>query len=184
LSDTIWLAIIGAAVMCLKEYFDRRRSDAAEKALITESARRTVETEAVRVEVARQDEQRRREAEIAQQGVAQAKQAAERAAQKVGAVETNLTRSNESIKATLAESNSAIQNKLDKNQHTTDQVHDLVNGGMTAQMTLVAKLSRRIADQSGDAADIEDARMAEEMLRHNQKAQSTLLPPPLPTDHV
>lgn len=30
ISDTIWLALIGVVVMCLKEYFDRRRAAIAE----------------------------------------------------------------------------------------------------------------------------------------------------------
>ncbi len=65
------------------------------------------------------------------------------------------------LKARDAEKN----DKLDNLTELADKTHSLVNSAMGAQLRLHADTAKRLADETGEAEDIEAARLAEQALK-------------------
>lgn len=75
----------------------------------------------------------------------------------------------EAMKAKLAESTSASAVKLESIAQVSRDTHRIVNGAMAIQLRLNAKLSRRLADLTGDPADVRIADEAERLLAEHEK---------------
>jgi len=76
------------------------------------------------------------------------------------------------VAAKLLKTNTAANvNKLDAIAVTGEKTHALVNSAMAAQLRVTAVALRRIADVSGNAADMEAAELAEKNLADHQEKQ-------------
>ncbi len=78
----------------------------------------------------------------------------------------------ENVAVTLEASDAKTDHELHEIKATGEKIHTLVNSNMGIQLQLNAKLSRRVADQSQDPADIEVANASERMYQEHQGKQA------------
>lgn len=93
--------------------------------------------------------------------------------QKVAAVKVEEVRTEQKVATEKVEE---VRTELKTNTAVTttklDEIHTQVNGAMSAQMRLTAKFARRVADGSGDPADVELADEAEKVLAEHEKVNA------------
>lgn len=80
----------------------------------------------------------------------------------------------EKVAGVLAENTTATTKKLDGITETTQKVHVLVNSAMGVQLRLAAVALRRVAELTGNAADVKAAEMAEEAHKSHEARQQVV----------
>ena len=79
----------------------------------------------------------------------------------------------EEVKTTLTRSGFNTKTKLNELQNVADKTHDLVNGAMSAQMSITAVALRSLATVTNKADDIKAAELAEKALSDHEERQRT-----------
>jgi hypothetical protein len=120
-----------------------------------------------RIEAARVAQRAQEDALKAQEGATKAQDAAIDAAREARGVKTVLSHQ-DAITRSLISENTDLTNeaskKLDRAVEVLNITHELVNSAMGAQLKLNATVSRRLANLTGEAADVEAANEAERLL--------------------
>lgn len=78
------------------------------------------------------------------------------------------------VASALADSTTATDTKLDQIAKTGEDTHTLVNANMGAALNVNRISTRRLADITKDAADIEAADKADELYRAHEAKQATV----------
>jgi hypothetical protein len=143
--EKVFLALIAASVVLIPIWFTKRENKETRRLAADDAA------------LAREDARMARSAEIL-------------AATKIKEVAAAAVE----VKETLAATNQSFGTKLESIAKTADDTHTLVNANMGAALNVNRISTRRLADITKDAADIEAADKAEELYLAHERKQATV----------